>query len=508
MQNIKINSALISVYNKDGILDIAEKLVKLNVKIFSTGGTFDYLNSANIPVTAVEEITKYPSIFGGRVKTLHPAIFGGILYRRDNQNDCEELEKFNIPNIDLVIVDLYPFEKTVESRATDSEIIEKIDIGGISLIRAAAKNYKHTVIIPSIDEYQELTELLDNQNGETTLEQRKHFAAKAFCISSHYDTHIFNYLNSDKEIKVYKQSVLQSNTLRYGENPHQNGVFYGDLEKIFNQLHGKALSYNNLVDVDAAYSLISEFTDDPAFVIIKHTNACGAAVRKTMKDAWKCALAGDPVSAFGGVIATNKEIDLKTAEEIDKLFFEVILAPEYNEKAIEKLKSKKNRVILKIKDFAKQEFQSRTLLNGVLEQNVNNYKSDINNFKIVSNEKPTQFQIDDMLFGETIVKHLKSNAIAIVKDNQLLGAGCGMTSRVDAVKHAIGKATENKFDLTNATMSSDAFFPFSDSVSLAFEKGIKCVVQPGGSVRDDETTDFCNEHKMVLVHTGTRHFKH
>ncbi len=502
-----IHSALISVYNKDRVDEIARKLDALGIIIYSTGGTYDYIRGLGINAITVESLTSYPSIFGGRVKTLHPKVFGGILFRRSGEEDLKQAAEFEIPPIDLVIVDLYPFEATVASGAGDEEIIEKIDIGGISLIRAAAKNHEDVIIVPSSDQYSDLIALLDAKNGCSDLEDRYYFAAQAFSVSSHYDTAIFNYFNRKAGIKAFRQSLNKSEVLRYGENPHQEGVFYGDLNEVFEQLHGKAVSYNNLVDLEAALALIREFTE-PTFAIIKHTNACGVASRDTLKQAWCDALAGDPVSAFGGVVSTNRIIDIETATEVNKLFFEIIIAPGYEKNALELLKSKKNRIILQIKPVDFQAKQFKSVLNGVIEQLKDTHTEIIDDLKAVTDTHPDEQTVNDLLFANIIVKHLKSNAIVLAKNGQLLGAGCGMTSRVDALKHAISKAEEYNLDLKGAVMASDAFFPFADSVELAFQEGIVAVIQPGGSVRDVDSINYCNQHGMTMVFTGIRHFKH
>ncbi len=508
MNTIKpIRSALISVFHKDHVDEIVHKLNALGVTIYSTGGTYDFIRSMGIEAITVENLTSYPSIFGGRVKTLHPKVFGGILFRREEEQDVKQAAEFEIPPIDLVIVDLYPFEATVASGAEEEDIIEKIDIGGISLIRAAAKNYNDVIIVPSAAQYTDLIKLLDEKNGMSELNDRYYFAAQAFNVSSHYDTAIFNYFNRKTDIKAFKQSLDKGEVLRYGENPHQEGVFYGDLSEIFDQLNGKAVSYNNLVDLEAALALIREFTE-PTFVIIKHTNACGVASRLTLKQAWLDALAGDPISAFGGVVITNKKVDIETAQEVNKLFFEIIIAPEYENNALELLKSKKNRIILQIKPVDFQAKQFKSVLNGVIEQLKDTHTETIADLKIVTNTQPDEQQVKDLLFANIIVKHLKSNAIVLAKDGQLLGAGCGMTSRVDALKHAISKAAEFGLDLHGAVMASDAFFPFADSVELAHKEGIMAVIQPGGSVRDEDSISYCNRQEMTMAFTGIRHFKH
>jgi len=502
-----IRSALISVYHKDHIDEIAQKLNALGVTIYSTGGTYDFIRGLGIEAKTVESLTSYPSIFGGRVKTLHPKVFGGILFRRENAEDLEQAAEYEIPPIDLVIVDLYPFEETLVSGAGEEDIIEKIDIGGISLIRAAAKNYADVIIVPSVAQYRDLITLLDEKDGTTDLDDRYYFAAQAFNVSSHYDTAIFNYFNRKTKIKAFKQSFTESKVLRYGENPHQEGFFYGNLAEVFEQLHGKAISYNNLVDLEAALALIREFTE-PTFVIIKHTNACGVASRPTLKQAWCDALAGDPVSAFGGVVIANKIIDMETAAEVNKLFFEIIIAPGFEKNALELLKSKKNRIILRIKPIDFQAKQFKTVLNGVIEQLKDTHTETADDLKTVTETHPDEQQVKDLLFANIIVKHLKSNAIVLAKNGQLLGAGCGMTSRVDALKHAISKAAEYDLDLHGAVMASDAFFPFADSVELAHNEGITAVIQPGGSVRDEDSINYCNKQNMTMTFTGIRHFKH
>lgn len=508
MESLKqIRSALISVYYKDRLDSIVRKLHGLGIKIYSTGGTYDFIQSLGIPAITVESLTSYPSVFGGRVKTLHPSIFGGILYRRDNPEDINQLVEYNIPPIDLVIVDLYPFESTVASGAGDKAIIEKIDIGGISLIRAAAKNFADVVIIASSGQYDYLGELLEEKSGVSSLADRRFLAALAFNVTSHYDTAIFNYFNGDTGIKAFKQSLPSGEVLRYGENPHQEGVFYGDISRVFEQLHGKAISYNNLVDLDSGIALINEFTE-PTFAILKHTNACGLASRPTLPEAWKAALAGDPVSAFGGVLITNTEVDEVTATEVNKLFFEIILAPGYEKKAIELLQARKNRIILRQKSFDFQAKQFKSLLNGVIEQDKDSRTENATDLKCVTVNAPDESEIADMLFANKIVKHTKSNAIVLAKNKQLVGSGLGQTSRVDALKQAIVKAGEFGFDLHGAVMASDAFFPFADSVEIAHRAGIQAVIQPGGSVKDEESISYCNNNGISMVFTGTRHFKH
>jgi phosphoribosylaminoimidazolecarboxamide formyltransferase / IMP cyclohydrolase len=508
MNNSKtIHSALISVYHKDHLDEIVHKLNALGVTIYSTGGTYDFIRGLGVEAITVESLTSYPSIFGGRVKTLHPKVFGGILYRRGEAEDVKQAETYEIPPIDLVIVDLYPFEATVASGASEENIIEKIDIGGISLIRAAAKNYEDVIIVPSSAQYPDLIKLLDEKSGLSEVEDRYYFATQAFNVSSHYDTAIFNYFNRKTEIKTFRQSINQSEILRYGENPHQAGVFYGKLDEVFEQLHGKAISYNNLVDLEAALALIKEFTE-PSFAIIKHTNACGASSRPSLKQAWFDALAGDPLSAYGGVVACNQKIDLETAEEVNKLFFEIIIAPDYEKNALELLKSKKNRIILQIKPVDFQTKQFKSVLNGVIEQLKDTKTETAQDLQTVTEKQPDEQQVKDLLFANIIVKHLKSNAIVLAKNGQLLGAGCGMTSRVDALKHAISKAAEFGLDLKGAVMASDAFFPFADSVELAHKAGIVAVIEPGGSVRDEDSINYCNGNGIAMVFTGIRHFKH
>ena len=505
----KVSSALISVFNKEGLAPIVKKLHDLGVTLYSTGGTENFIKELGIPVVPVEDITSYPSILGGRVKTLHPKVFGGILNRQDNTSDIAELQQYEIPQLDVVIVDLYPFEKTVASKAPEQEIIEKIDIGGISLIRAAAKNFKDVTCVSSVNDYEEFLDILHNGNGEITLSQRKQFATKAFQISSHYDTAIFTYFNKNQEEKALKISNANGKELRYGENPHQKGFFFGDFNKVFDKLHGKELSYNNLLDVDAAVQLMLEFTNEaPTFAILKHNNACGLAQRDSILQAYKDALAGDPVSAFGGVLISNTEIDKDTAEEIHGLFCEVVIAPSFSREALEILKGKKNRILLLLKntEFATQ--QVRTCLNGYLVQD-KDLKTDVSeDLKVVTETEPTPEQIEDLLFASKLCKHTKSNTIVFAKNKQLLASGTGQTSRVDALKQSVEKAQSFNFDLKGAVMASDAFFPFPDCVELADKAGIKAVIQPGGSIKDQLSIDYCNENGMAMVMTGTRHFKH
>jgi phosphoribosylaminoimidazolecarboxamide formyltransferase/IMP cyclohydrolase len=504
----KIKSALISVYDKTGLDNIVKSLHANNVTIYSTGGTQAFIEGLNIPVERVEDLTDFPEILGGRVKTLHPKIFGGILNRRNLAEDQAQIAQFNIPEIDLVIVDLYPFEATVASGANHQDIIEKIDIGGISLIRAAAKNYADVVIVPSQAQYAKLLELLLAQDGTTTLEQRQIFSGDAFNVSSHYDTQIFNYFNKG-ERSIFKESVQTAHVLRYGENPHQNGVFYGDLDAMFDKLHGKELSYNNLLDVDAAVNLMADFQqDEPTFAILKHNNACGLASRPTLKEAYAAALAGDPVSAFGGILIANKTVDLATAELVNDLFCEVIIAPGYNNDAFELLQSKKNRVILVQKQPSLPEKQFRTILNGVLVQDKDLITENATHLTPVTTKLATAKEIEDLLFANKLVKHTKSNTIVLAKNKQLLASGTGQTSRVDALSQAIHKAKSFNFDLTGAVMASDAFFPFPDCVEIAHNEGINTVIQPGGSIKDTLSIDYCNENNMAMVFTGNRHFKH
>lgn len=504
---LKLKSALISVFNKDGLEPIAKKLNTLGVKIYSTGGTELFLKKIGIPVLRVEDVTGYPSILGGRVKTLHPKIFGGILNRNDNNNDVTDLENFKIPNIDVVIVDLYPFEETVKSNDTEQNIIEKIDIGGISLIRAAAKNFKDVMCISSKNDYSDFLEILNNNGSEVNLESRKDFASRAFNVSSHYDTAIFNYFKDDNN--SLKASFKNGKELRYGENPHQNGTFYGDFNSMFDQLHGKELSYNNLLDVDAAVNLILEFYNDiPTFAILKHNNACGLASRDSLIDAYKDALAGDPISAFGGVLISNKKIDLETAKEINKLFCEVVIAPSFEKSAVDLLKSKKNRILLVLKNTELNKQQLRTCLNGVLTQDKDNITDSISDFKTCTKKSPNDEEIKDLEFASKICKHTKSNTIVLAKNLQLISSGTGQTSRVDALKQAIEKSNNFKFDLNNSVMASDAFFPFPDCVEIAHKNGISSVIQPGGSIKDNLSIEYCDKNNISMVLTGTRHFKH
>ncbi|MBW6483573.1 MAG: bifunctional phosphoribosylaminoimidazolecarboxamide formyltransferase/IMP cyclohydrolase [Vicingaceae bacterium] len=508
MSNKHIKNALISVYHKDNLQPIIEKLNQLGVTLYSTGGTQQFIESLNISVIPVEELTSYPSILGGRVKTLHPKIFGGILNRRALAEDQTQIAEYEIPEIDLVIVDLYPFEETVKADASETDIIEKIDIGGISLIRAAAKNFNDVLIVSSRSQYDAFLTLLTTNNGSSTIAERKKFAQDAFNVSSHYDTAIFNWFNNDQEA-VFKQSITQAQVLRYGENPHQKGIFYGDLEGMFTKLNGKELSYNNLLDVDAAVNLMADFIGaKPTFAILKHNNACGIATRNTLLEAWKDALAGDPISAFGGILISNTTIDLPTATEITNLFYEVIIAPDYTPEALEVLKEKKTRVILIQKSVALPTKQFRTILNGVLEQDKDLITNKAADFTNVTVKKPTATEISDLEFANILVKHTKSNTIILAKNEQLLASGTGQTSRVDALKQAIHKAKSFGFDLNGAVMASDAFFPFPDCVEIAHKAGITAVIQPGGSIKDNESVAYCNANNMAMVTTGIRHFKH
>lgn len=504
----KIKSALISVFYKDGLAPIARLLHRQDVKIFSTGGTQSFLEELNIPVTAVESLTGYPSILGGRVKTLHPKVFGGILHRRDQQSDIDQVAEFEIPSIDLVIVDLYPFEETAASGASEEDIIEKIDIGGISLIRAAAKNFKDVLIVSSREQYAEVENLLNDKGASSHLSDRKKFAAYAFDITSHYDTAIFNYFNQEAQVPVFKQSLRNAKKLRYGENPHQAGYFYGDLEAIFEQMNGKELSYNNLVDVDAAVMLIDEFTGDTAFAILKHTNACGVATAPTPKEAYLKALAADPVSAFGGVIITNTTVDIATAEELNKLFFEVLIAPAYEQGAFSILASKKNRILLKRKEVQLPTLSIKTLLNGVIRQDIDKRTETVEDLCSVTKREVTAAEKEALVFAAKIAKHTKSNTIVLAKDGQLLASGVGQTSRVDALRQAIDKAKSFGFELQGAVMASDAFFPFPDCVEIAHKSGIQAIVQPGGSIKDQDSVNYCNAHGLAMAFTGIRHFKH
>lgn len=508
MSNRKISRALISVYYKDNLEPIIRQLGKAGVEFVSTGGTQEFIEKLGYKVTPVETLTGYPSIFGGRVKTLHPAVFGGILFRREDAGDLKQAKEFNIAPIDLVIVDLYPFEETVAKGGTEADIIEKIDIGGISLIRGAAKNFNDVIIVSSRQQYPALQQLLEAKQCTSDLADRKHFAALAFDVTSHYDTAIFNYFNQEFKIAGFKKSIQQSRTLRYGENPHQQGSYHGDLEALFEQLNGKELSYNNLVDVDAAVSLVKEFEGETAFVIIKHTNACGVATAATVKEAYLKAFQADTISAFGGILATNRTIDLAAAEEINKLFFEIIIAPDYSREALDLLKSKKNRMILRQKQGLHETRQFKSILNGVIEQDLDLKTDTKEDLRTVTKKAPTANEVEALLFASKICKHTKSNTIILAVNGQLLASGVGQTSRVDALKQAIEKAAAFGFSLKGAVMASDAFFPFPDCVEIAHQHGIEAVIQPGGSVKDQDSIAFCDSHNMAMVFTGIRHFKH
>ena len=505
----KASTALISVFHKDGLEPIVRKLDQLGITIYSTGGTERFIKGLGIEVVPVEEVTSYPSILGGRVKTLHPKVFGGILNRQDHESDVAQLEEFDIPQLDIVIVDLYPFEKTVSEGASEQEIIEKIDIGGISLIRAAAKNFKDVLCVSSMEDYSEFLNVISQGEGSTTVEERKRFATKAFNVSSHYDTAIFQYFNTADHEHALKISELKNRVLRYGENPHQSGMFFGDFDSMFTKLHGKDLSYNNLLDVDAAVNLMNEFiSEPPTFAILKHNNACGLATRPNIKEAYLAALAGDPVSAFGGILISNTNIDRQTAEEIHKLFCEVVIAPSFDEDAIEVLTGKKNRILLILKEEALPDKLVRSCRNGYLVQDKDNKTDEVSDLDYVTDKKPTEQEISDLIFASKICKHTKSNTIVLAKNGQLCASGTGQTSRVDALNQAVHKAGSFNFDLDGAVMASDAFFPFPDCVEIAYKAGIRSVIQPGGSIKDQLSIDFCNENDMAMVMTGTRHFKH
>jgi phosphoribosylaminoimidazolecarboxamide formyltransferase / IMP cyclohydrolase len=504
----KINSALISVYHKDNLEPIIRLLHKNDVQLFSTGGTQKFIADLGIPVVPVEDLTGYPSILGGRVKTLHPKVFGGILSRRDNEGDVAQTAEYKIPSIDLVIVDLYPFEATVASGASEQDIIEKIDIGGISLIRAAAKNFKDVLVVSSMEQYGELEKILKEQKSSSSLDQRKLFAGRAFDISSHYDTAIFGYLNSEGAIEGFKNSTRKSKVLRYGENPHQQGVYHGDLSEMFDQIHGKELSYNNLVDIDAAVCLIEEFEDETAFAILKHTNACGCATGKTVKEAYLKAFEADTISAFGGVLITNKTVDADAAKEMNTLFFEILSAPDYTAEALEILKQKKNRILLKKKTKLSSTKQFKSILNGIIEQDRDLKTDSLADLQVVTKRPTTDEENEALLFASKICKHTKSNTIVLAKKGQLIASGVGQTSRVDALRQAIDKAGAFGLSLKGAVMASDAFFPFPDCVEIADGAGIAAVIQPGGSIKDKDSIAYCDEHEMAMVFTGTRHFKH
>jgi phosphoribosylaminoimidazolecarboxamide formyltransferase / IMP cyclohydrolase len=506
MNVIPIKSALISVYYKDGLAPLVKALHEQNVTIYSTGGTQQFIEDLGVPVQTVEGLTGYASILGGRVKTLHPKVFGGILARRTEMNDINDLAAYDIPTIDLVIVDLYPFEETVASGASAEEIIEKIDIGGISLIRAGAKNYNEVVILSSKIQYERLLQQLKTAGG-TTLEERRIYATEAFAVSSYYDSQIFNHFNQETQLPALRLVSNEATPLRYGENPHQKGNFFGNLNEVFDILNGKQLSYNNLLDVDAAVNLLADF-DEPTFAIIKHNNACGLASRSTIEEAWHAALAGDPVSAFGGVLMANRALDLVTAQEIDKIFYEVLIAPAFSEEAIALLSKKKNRILVRMKKPVFNPLHVRTVLNGVLQQDKDAFIDSAANLKAMTDKKPSAQEMEDMIFAQKIVKHTKSNAIILAKNKQLIGSGTGQTSRIDAMKQAVHKARTFNFDVHGAVLASDAFFPFADSVEVAYNEGIRAVIQPGGSIKDQDSIDFCNSHGMSMVFTGIRHFKH
>lgn len=505
--NKKIQSALISVFYKDGLEPLVKQLAQLGVTIYSTGGTQQFIENLGIEVVPVERLTTYPSILGGRVKTLHPAVFGGILGRRDNETDVQEMQQYNIPVIDLVIVDLYPFEETVASTSEEKLIIEKIDIGGPSMIRGAAKNFKDVLVVAAKKDYAEVETLLRDQQGETSIEQRRNFAARAFEIVAHYDVAIARYFNPANGA-YFLESQADPKIMRYGENPHQTGTFYGNAAQLFDQLNGKELSYNNFVDVDAAYQLINEFGNSQqiTFGIIKHTNVCGVASRAGIKESWDAALAGDPESAFGGVLVTNGRIDKATAEAINEIFFEVLIAPAFDEDALAILRSKKNRILLQLKAQPQQKLQYKSVLNGVLVQGVDegNYAE----WKEAGGRETTAAEKEDLVFANLICKHLKSNAIALVKNRQLIGKGCGQTSRIDSLRQSVEKARQFNFDLKGAVLASDAFFPFNDCVQLGHEAGIEAFIQPGGSIRDNDSIEYCKQHNLAMVITGLRHFKH
>lgn len=504
----KIKNALISVYDKSGLDDILSVLSQLNISFISTGGTKEYILKLGYECASVEDVTSYPAILGGRVKTLHPKIFGGILYRREIEADRKTVKSYDIPSIDLVIVDLYPFEKTMVSKASHEEIIEKIDIGGISLIRAGAKNYKDVLLVASKNQYDPLLDLLKNKKGLSELTDRKWFAKEAFGVTSAYDSAIFSYFTNKDDLSSFRVVADNGQKLRYGENPHQEGYFYGDFSSLFTQLNGKEISYNNLLDIEAATDLMADFKE-PSFAIIKHNNACGMASRNNLLQAWKDALAGDPVSAFGGVIIANRKVGKEVAEEINKLFFEIIIAPAYDREALEILKQKKSRIILEQNETeSEHNFQYRSLLNGVLAEQKNKSIQTAVDLKVVTNVHPTTNETEDLLFANKMVKHLKSNAIALVKNKQLIGIGTGQTSRIDALKQAIEKAKQMNLSLDGSVMASDAFFPFSDSVEIAHKAGITAIIQPGGSIKDNESIEYCNQNKTAMVTTGVRHFKH
>ena len=501
----QIQSALISVFYKDGLEPIVRKLNELNVSIYSTGGTQDFIENLGIPCISVESVTSYPSILGGRVKTLHPKVFGGILARRNREEDMQHVESYDIPLFDLVMVDLYPFEETVAQTNDEAAIIEKVDIGGVSLIRAAAKNHQDVAIIAAREQYTYLLDLLTAQQGATQLMDRKTMAIRAFEVCAHYDAAIANYFTQQLDPLYFQHSIGNKQSLRYGENPHQQAAFFGDLDALFNKLNGKELSYNNLVDTHAALQLIQEFTE-PTFAIIKHTNVCGIASRSNLESAWDVALSSDPESAFGGVLIANKEIDEVIAEKIASIFFEILIAPSYTDKAIELLSAKKNRILLQQKNTVTTNTEFKNILNGVLTQSCDH--SNYSKWEEVGAHNCSEAEKEDLIFANLVCKHLKSNAIALVKNKQLIGKGCGQTSRIDSLKHAIEKAKQFNFDLTGAVMASDAFFPFDDCVRMGHAEGIKAYIQPGGSIRDKDSIEYCKSNELVMVLTGLRHFKH
>lgn len=507
MSSKKIQSALISVFYKEGLEPIIKQLDDLGIAIYSTGGTEKFIREQGVSVVPVELLTDYPSIFGGRVKTLHPKIFGGILYRRENREDQAEAMKYEIPPIDLVIVDLYPFEETVASGASEEEIIEKIDIGGISLIRGAAKNYNDVLIVSSRDYYSDLQHILEDKQGESTLTDRKLFATRAFETSSHYDTAIFNYMNNEGQVEAFKTSASPGMTLRYGENPHQKGYFFGNFEAYFDQIHGKEISFNNLVDIEAAVQLMAEF-NEITFAILKHNNACGVSTGTTVKEAYQRAFDADPVSAFGGILITNQEVDRAAAEVISDLFFEIMIAPTFDVDALEILGKRKNRILLIQKMPWRREIQFKSLLNGIIVQDYDLKTESESDLEVKTDRPPTASEVEDLLFATKVCKQSKSNTIILAKGGQMLASGVGQTSRVDALEQAIKKAEKFGFDLKGAVMASDAFFPFPDCVEIADKAGITAVIQPGGSVKDQLSIDYCNDHGMAMVFTGVRHFKH
>lgn len=503
----KIKSVLISVFDKTGLEELLSLFKDNKTDIYSTGGTWDYLKENGLNAIKVEDITKFPSMLDGRVKTLHPAVFGGILAKRE-EDHLRQLKEHGFPEIDMVIVDLYPFEKTVSITDDYNEIIEKIDIGGISLIRAAAKNYKDVVIVPSRDYYKEITEILKGSDMQTTEKERKNFAKSAFSVSMHYDTIIYKYFSQD-DFPVITKKILQKNALRYGENSHQTGYYYGDLDSVFTKLNGKELSYNNLVDIDAAISLMSDLpVKEPSFAVLKHTNPCGVAAGTTLTEAWEKALESDPLSAFGGILISNYPIDINTAVKIDEIFYEVLIAPDYADGVLRFLSKKKNRIILKMNNFKPEKNIFKSILSGILVQDADSTESITEDYNVVTELKPNDAELQDLIFANTIVKHLKSNAIALVKNKQLIGIGCGQTSRVDATRQSIDKARRLNLELSGAVLASDAFFPFPDSIELASDAGIKAIIQPGGSVNDSVCIDFCNKNGVSMIVTGIRHFRH